>query len=299
MTVSVVIPVYGAAPYLQRCVAALRAQTLPPSQIIVFHSGPEDPTGELGRAFPDISVYHSEDRHFAGAARNAGAVHAAGDMAVFIDSDVMVVPGFIEAMQAAATDHPGAVLIGSLGCYPVGGLWAQVAWFIESGSVFPNRPAHQPKSAPAPCFAMPRSVFEAAGGFRTDVYAAEDGDFFVRLRAAGHALQFVPAARGDHVFAGGMGRTLKRLGELGQAAAFLRRTHDLPGSAAVRQPLLAFLLPFARMAQMLKRLMTEGGPVGQFLLLSPAILLGLMAWAWGFYREARTPTYPSATARDG
>lgn len=295
MAVSVVIPVYGPAPHLHRCITALRAQTMLPTEIIVFHSGPEDPTDTLASAFPEISVYHSDSRHFAGSARNLGAAHATHELLVFVDSDIIADSGFIDAICAASADYPNSALIGSVGLFPAGGLWARVAWFIEFGSVFPNRPPHAPPSAPSACFAMNTAAFAASGGFRPDLYAAEDGDFFVRLREAGMSLQFVPTATCDHVFAGGGRKTLARLGELGRAAAFLRRTHNLPGSSAVRHPALAGLLPFARMAQMLRRLIVERGPVGQFLLTSPAIFLGLCAWALGFFREARHPTYPVAS----
>lgn len=298
-SVSVVIPVYGTAPHLQRCIAALHAQTRLPSEVIVFHSGPGDPTDALRQVSPDIRVYHTAMRHFAGHARNAGAAQASGDLLIFVDSDIIADAGFVEAICTEASAHPDSVLIGSVGLFPAGGLWARVAWFIEFGSVFPNRPAHRPLSAPSACFGLNRSAFAGSGGFRTDLFAAEDGDFFVRLQAGGHALRFVPNARGDHVFAGGAGKTLARLGELGRAAAFLRQTHNLPGSTAVRHPMLAGLLPFARMAQMARRLLAERGPVGQFLLLSPAIFVGLCAWALGFYREARQPTYPSPDATGG
>ncbi|MEL6642575.1 MAG: glycosyltransferase family A protein [Pseudomonadota bacterium] len=293
MKISVVIPAYGPTPYLERCLTALEAQTLPPLEITVFHSGPDDPTEALSATHPNVRVTHSDTRHFAGGARNAGAQGALGDLLVFVDSDVLVASGFLEAIARAADDHPDSVFIGSLGRYPAGGVWSRVAWFIEFGSVFPNRPAHSANSAPSACFGISRVAFEKSGGFRTDLFAAEDGDFFVRLRQAGLTLRFVPTAQGDHVFSGGGRRTLARLAELGQAAAFLRRTHELPGSAAVRHPPLAALLPFARMGQMLRRLVTENGPVGQFLLLSPLIFAGLCAWALGFYREARRPLYPT------
>ena len=298
-SVSVVIPVYGTAPHLQRCIAALHAQSRLPSEVLVFHSGPGAPPEPLRRASPDIRVYHAEERHFAGHARNAGAARASGDLLIFVDSDIIADPGFVEAICAELSTHPDSVLIGSVGLFPAGGLWARVAWFIEFGSVFPSRSAHSPQSAPSACFGLNRSVFEGSGGFRTDLFAAEDGDFFVRLQAGGHALRFVPNARCDHVFAGGARKTLARLGELGRAAAFLRRTHDLPGSAAVRHPILAGLLPLARMGQMALRLLVERGPVGHFLLISPAIFVGLCAWALGFYREARRPTYPSPDATGG
>jgi hypothetical protein len=166
-------------------------------------------------------------------------------------------------------------------------------WYIEFGSVFPHRRPQVVTSGPSANFAISRARFEAAGGFRSDLYAAEDGEFFLRLRDMGSTLRLVPTAVAEHQFPGGVVHSLRRLVELGRAAAFLRRGRDLPGASVVHRPGLALVLPFARLLQMARRLVVERGPLLQFLLLSPLIFLGLSFWSYGFWSEARRPTYPS------
>jgi len=43
---------------------------------------------------------------------------------------------------------------------------------------------------------------------------------------------------------------------------------------------------------MARRLVTERGPLLQFLAVLPLVTLGLFAWAAGFRAEAIRPTYP-------
>ncbi|MEM1345990.1 MAG: glycosyltransferase [Pseudomonadota bacterium] len=291
--ISVIVPAYGPSPHLERCLAALLCQTLPPSEIIVFHTGSDDPGPRLAPRLPGVRFFHEDARQFAGGARNRGAVRATGDWLAFVDCDVLAEPDWLDTLARAAQTHPDAVLSGALGCAREGGVWAIVLWFIEFGSVLAHRPPGELLSGPSANLLLSRRTWEAGGGFRADLFAAEDGELGVRLRAKGHRFRLVPSARADHVFAGGLGHSLARLHALGRAAAWLRRHVGLPGSAAVRYPGLALLLPVARFGQMLRRLAVERGPLALFLTVSPLILIGLASWSLGFFREARRPTYPA------
>ena len=290
---SIVIPAYGTAPHLEDCLRSLANQSIPATEIIVFHTGPDGPTERVGRVFPGVRVHHEDARLFAGGARNKGAALASGDWLAFLDCDVVADKHWLHHLKAATEQYPSDVLIGSIG-YRSEGIWGVVMWFIEFGSVLPHRSPQIMSSAPSANFAIHRDIFEQTKGFRVDLYAAEDGELFTRLKESGHQLRLIPTAQANHIFEGGAGRSLHRLGELGRAAAFLRRHKSLPGSVAVRYPPLALLLPLARLAQMTRRLISERGPIFLFLALLPLIFAGLISWSIGFYREARHPTYPPA-----
>lgn len=288
---SIVIPVYGEATHLDACLSALVGQTLQATEIVVVHTGPGDPTDWIVEAFPQVRVHHEDIRQYAGGARNKGAAITSGAWLAFLDSDMIADRDWLKTMASAAAQYPSDVLIGSVGCQ-ADGLWGLVMWFVEFGSVLPHRPRQRMTSGPSANFAVSRRSFDQVGGFRTDLYAAEDGDLFCRMREKGIRLCLIPDALAVHRFHGGLG-SLRRLIELGRAASFLRRQHSLPGSIAVRFSMLAFALPFARLAQMARRLIGEKGPIFRFLLLSPFIFVGLVSWSIGFYRESRHPTYPT------
>lgn len=289
---SVMIPAYGPSPYLEDCLRGLASQSVAPTEIIVFHTGSSDPTARISPLFPEVRVVHEDARQFAGGARNCGAALARGQWLAFLDCDMVAHRHWLEQFTAAAAQYSKDVFVGSIGRRPVGGVWSMVMWLIECGSVQPHRRPHSMSSAPGANFAIRREVFEQAGGFRSDLYAAEDGELFVRLREMGCEVQFIPAARADHIFPGGAARSLYRLCELGRAAAFLRRDRRLPGSIAVRYPMLAMLMPFVRLVQMARRLIFERGSILLFLALLPLIFAGLLSWSIGFYKEARSPIYP-------
>lgn len=295
-SISVVVPAYGTCPHLGRCLDALSHQTRAPDEIVVFHTGPDDPGSRLSARFPAVRFFHEDVRHFAGAARNAGAARATGDWLAFLDCDMLAHADWLAALERTAEDAPDAILSGAIGRAESGGAWSVVMWFIECGSVLPHRNPVELLSGPGANLFLSRRTWEAGGGFRGDLFAAEDGEWGVRLRAKGHCFLLAPGARADHVFAGGMAHSLSRLQELGRAGAWLRRHAALPGAAAVRVPALALLLPPARFGQMLLRLVREGGPIGLFLSVSPLIALGLVSWSLGFFREARRPTYPNNLA---
>ncbi len=76
--ISVVIPAYGQCPHLPDVIDAILSQSIQPTEIVVAHSGPFDPTGALTANSDLIRVFHSDRRLLGGAARNLGARHARG-----------------------------------------------------------------------------------------------------------------------------------------------------------------------------------------------------------------------------
>ena len=90
MLLSVVIPVYNAASYLQRCVNSVCNQTYQEIEIILVNDGSNDNSGalcdELAQKDTRIRVVHQKNSG-SSAARNAGIQCAKGDYIVFLDAD--------------------------------------------------------------------------------------------------------------------------------------------------------------------------------------------------------------------
>ena len=86
--ISVVIPAYGPCPHLPEVVDAILSQSVQPTEIVVAHSGPCDPTSVLTARSDLIRVFHSDRRLLGGGARNLGARHARGRRFAFLDADV-------------------------------------------------------------------------------------------------------------------------------------------------------------------------------------------------------------------
>lgn len=99
--VSVIVPVYNVASYLNKCVDSLVCQTHKELEIILIDDGSTDGSGELcdQRARQDscVKVIHSEN-YGVSHARNLGLMKAHGDYIGFVDADDWIEPDMYESM---------------------------------------------------------------------------------------------------------------------------------------------------------------------------------------------------------
>ena len=104
--VSVIVPVYRAECYLEKCVESLIVQTLSDIEIILVDDGSPDKSGEIADAFAAkdsrIQVRHKENGGL-GSARNAGICIATGEYVAFLDSDDWVKPVMYENLYREAS----------------------------------------------------------------------------------------------------------------------------------------------------------------------------------------------------
>ncbi len=102
--VSVIVPVYNVAPYLDRCVRSLLAQTLRDFELILIDDGSTDGSSarcdDWAVADSRVRAVHQENRGLS-AARNAGMRAALGEYFSFVDSDDWVEPCFLEQLVHA------------------------------------------------------------------------------------------------------------------------------------------------------------------------------------------------------
>lgn len=98
MKLSVIIPLYNNARYLQTCFDALGVQGIDRSsyEVIVVDDGSMDDGGiladEIAGKWDNVSVIHQENRG-SGVARNVGMDIAKGEYIHFVDPDDQVMPG--------------------------------------------------------------------------------------------------------------------------------------------------------------------------------------------------------------
>lgn len=103
--VSIVLPLYNAAPYLRQSLGSLLAQTYPRIEIICVDDGSADDTcaiaAEFTAAHKNVRLLRQEHK-FAGVARNAGFAACKGKYVLFLDADDTFDPHLVEKLAVRA-----------------------------------------------------------------------------------------------------------------------------------------------------------------------------------------------------
>lgn len=101
-TISVIVPVYNVAAYLERCLASLAAQTYTNLEIILVDDASTDEGGRICDAWAGrdkrFQVVHIPVNRGLSAARNEGIRRARGAFAAFVDSDDYAEPDLLEKL---------------------------------------------------------------------------------------------------------------------------------------------------------------------------------------------------------
>lgn len=106
--ISVIIPIYKAEKYIEKCVKCVLAQTYTNLEIILVNDGSPDRSGEICDclAMDDsrIMVVHKENGG-AATARNTGLDVMTGALVTFVDADDYMEPDYIEYLYTLLTEN--------------------------------------------------------------------------------------------------------------------------------------------------------------------------------------------------
>lgn len=102
--ISVIIPVYKAEEYLERCVDSVLAQTYSNLEIILVDDGSPDDSGLICDRYAEkdsrVIVIHKKNGGVS-SARNAGLDVATGEFVAFVDSDDFIAPDMYEKLMVS------------------------------------------------------------------------------------------------------------------------------------------------------------------------------------------------------
>ena len=118
--VSVIVPVYNVAPYIDQCMESICGQTYKNLEVIIIYDESSDASLERCRQWADsdhrIRLHINPKRTGLGFARNVGLHIAEGAYVVFVDSDDWLAEGFIEKLYHTI-EETGADYVSSVGYY--------------------------------------------------------------------------------------------------------------------------------------------------------------------------------------
>lgn len=116
MKTSLIIPSYNGIKKLHSVLEAIKEQTHPPDELIIVLDGSTDGTKEWidkNFSFPGLQVIEQKNGGRA-CARNTGVRHATGELLIFIDDDIKVMPDFTEAHIAMHNKYPYSLCSGTV-----------------------------------------------------------------------------------------------------------------------------------------------------------------------------------------
>ena len=220
--ISVVVPTHGRRELVAVTLRSLAAQEGAPAFEVVLVDDGADPGLDAwvrAQGLPlDVRTVHHEVNRGRAAARNTGIAAARGDVVVFLDSDMRVVPRFLEA-HAARHDGPDVVVLGHI---VTAREIPRSAWIEYTDS----RGVHKvPPGAPIPAryfmtgnSSVAAALLARAGGFDEDFdeYGGEDTEMGYRLARCGGRFLHAPGAISEHLDQHGVLATARRLRRYGE-----------------------------------------------------------------------------------
>lgn len=199
--ISVIVPVYNGAHFLDRCLSGLRTSSYTDYELIVMDDASTDSSGDVARSY-GAQVLKMPRQSGPGAARNMAAREARGEIVFFVDADVVVAPDAIQRVADNFTDYPEiAAVFGSYDDNPA------EQNFLSQYKNLCHHFVHQQGHVEAitfwgGCGAVRRDVFLAVGGFDSMRFprpSIEDIELGYRLHAQGHRIRLDKKLQGKHL----------------------------------------------------------------------------------------------------
>lgn len=234
---AVVIPAYEAAATIGEAIGSLRAQTVPPAEIIVCDDGSNDDLERALTPFRDqIRLIEGEHRGVA-SARNALLREATADFVVPLDADDVYAPTRLQRLGELAVRRPELDILATDAVLVSGGRPA--GRFSEKT---PFAAEGQAEAILDRCFvicpAMRRERLLEIGGYDERLRTAEDWDVYLRLILGGSIAGLVHEPLLEYRL-GSESLTSGRVETLRERAYMLEKAAALPGLALPLRELAA------------------------------------------------------------
>ncbi len=220
---AVVIVSYNTRYHLQRCLQAVFEQDV--RDVVVVDNGSTDESIEMVRSmFPTVNLCITTENRGYGAAANQGVAASKCKRVLVLNSDTVVLPGCMEALEAVLDAYRAAGIVGPRLENPDGSLQPSTRPFptplhvllLESSLnavvgrlpglhstyllTWPHDSLRDVPWCVGAALAVRREAFDRVGGFDESFFMYfEETDLSLRMAQAGWTTYFAPKARVTHV----------------------------------------------------------------------------------------------------
>ena len=188
-TVSVVIPTYNNAQYLEEALDSVFSQSLAPYQVIVVDDGSTDNTQDIVSNYGRNIIYRRIENSGQAYARNIGIELVKGEYTAFLDADDIWLPTKLEKQIALIEKYPKCPMVfcnfsefvENSSSPDVITDWLSTKKWLATGNIFANLVMSN--------FILPSGVLlrtrylKEVGGFDPELSPREDRDLCLRLAA--------------------------------------------------------------------------------------------------------------------
>ncbi len=181
---TVIIPAYNCAGYIEETLASVFNQTRKPYEILVVNDGSTDNTADVVSKYPAVRLINKTNQG-PSETRNRGIQESSGNWIAFLDSDDMWHPEKIEKVEQYIAANPQTDMIST-------------AFYIgneESWKKITPRRLYNPRDSffiqlyrrsfiATSSVVIKKEILMKTGGFDTELLVAEDLDLYLRVALA-------------------------------------------------------------------------------------------------------------------
>jgi len=211
--ISIVIVQHNHAPLTAAAVASIRATHIEPPDVIVVDSASTDgESGVPGGGLEGCTLLRCGENRGFGAANNAGARAARGEILLFLNNDTIVRAPIVPRIAEYMAVNPRCGAVGLRLVNPDGSLQNSSGadpriWSIwqtsREGYIYASRDAVRRDWVSGAAMAVRRNLFDKAGGFDEAYFMYyEDVDLCARIRRMGYEVHLLDAGEVVHLKGG-------------------------------------------------------------------------------------------------
>lgn len=202
--VSVIIPAYNVAPYIEDAVMSALGQSYQDLEVIVVNDGSTDATGQiLDGIRGDVHRIDQANKGLA-SAKNAGLRQARGAFIAFLDGDDLWSPGLVQRGVEALESHGGTdIVVFDANLIDETGRLSGSTYYGSRPRSLRFRSQDQPRWIVQYNYILGFNMCRAEllhkhGGFDESLTSFEDWDLWIRAILSGAVAKLVPEALGRY-----------------------------------------------------------------------------------------------------